>query len=456
MSMMHQKWLLKDAQSLEGDGANLRVKLDVDGGVERSTNGLRVAASGITNAMLAGSIAESKLADTFIRADGANTFAADQSMGGFKLTNVAVPTVSTDAANKGYVDAALAGLDWQPDVMGVQTDATLVPVATADQRYIITDAANLNAAFGTITGVENNDIVQYDGAAWVVAYDVSVQGEGALTWNRDADRFEYFNQTWSEFGGLSGVTPGIALSKAGNTINVNLDNVTVEVDGSNNIRLKDAGISTAKIADDAVTAAKLNADVAGLGLIQALDGSLDVNTDNSTLEIDSDVVRVKAAGITKTHISTDIAGAGLTGGAGSALSIVAGNGIAVSTDVGLTALSASWDVGGTYTITNLPAPVNNSDAVTKLYVDNAVAGLNSRMVQRFVLTATDITNKFVTLSAVPAVISAVQMEVRGGPNQFYGEDYTVDGTNQDRVTWASLALESILEDGDRVAVIFDA
>jgi hypothetical protein len=36
---------------------------------------------------------------------------ADYSMGGFKLTNLATPTADTDAANKGYVDAARAGLD---------------------------------------------------------------------------------------------------------------------------------------------------------------------------------------------------------------------------------------------------------------------------------------------------------------------------------------------------------
>jgi hypothetical protein len=38
---------------------------------------------------------------------------ADVSMGNYKLTNVATPTASTDAANKGYVDAAVEGLTWK-------------------------------------------------------------------------------------------------------------------------------------------------------------------------------------------------------------------------------------------------------------------------------------------------------------------------------------------------------
>ena len=73
-------------------------------------------------------------------------------------------------------------------------------------------------------------------------------------------------------------------------------------------KLVDGSISTSKyaglsvtapvIAADAVTKAKINADVAGDGLVQDTDGSLKVNVDNSTVEINSDTVRLKDAGIT--------------------------------------------------------------------------------------------------------------------------------------------------------------
>ena len=64
-------------------------------------------------------------------------------------------------------------------------------------------------------------------------------------------------------------------------------------------------VGTDEIADDAVTAAKINADLAGNGLTQAVGGELDVNVDDSTIEIDTDTVRVKADGITSNEIAAD-------------------------------------------------------------------------------------------------------------------------------------------------------
>lgn len=54
----------------------------------------------------------SQLADAarFIFKDGTVAFTANQSMGGFNLTNLASPSAATDAATKGYVDALKAGI----------------------------------------------------------------------------------------------------------------------------------------------------------------------------------------------------------------------------------------------------------------------------------------------------------------------------------------------------------
>ena len=48
---------------------------------------------------------------------------------------------------------------------------------------------------------------------------------------------------------------------------------------------------------------------------------LNVKLDGSTLEVSSDGVKVKAAGITKTELNSDVAGSGISGGAGTALAL---------------------------------------------------------------------------------------------------------------------------------------
>jgi hypothetical protein len=159
------------------------------------------------------------------------------------------------------IDQAIAGMDFQADVLGVQSDATLDPgTPSVGDRYVITNSSTLHASFGTISGLEDNDIVEYDGASFVVSYDVSTQGEGVLVWNQADDTYQKFDgSSWSEFGGLSGVTAGDGLSKSGNTINVGAgdgidlasDTISVDAsdlagtglseDGSNNLRVGSQG-----------------------------------------------------------------------------------------------------------------------------------------------------------------------------------------------------------------------
>lgn len=83
----------------------------------------------------------------------------------------------------------------------------------------------------------------------------------------------------------------------------------------------DANVKTRNLQDDSVTRDKINADVAGNGLVQNGFGALDVNPDNSTLEIDSDTVRVKDLGITKEKINSDVAGNGLVKNVSGALDV---------------------------------------------------------------------------------------------------------------------------------------
>lgn len=126
------------------------------------------------------------------------------------------------------------------------------------------------------------------------------------------------------------------------------------------------------IASTAVTAAKINADVAGLGLVKnGGTGALDVNVDGSTLEINTDIVRVKDGGITSAKIldgailDIDInAGAAIAYSKLAALTsgqILVGNGSNVPT---------ARTVSGDITLSNLGVASIAANAVVKADLAN--------------------------------------------------------------------------------------
>ncbi|AWI04147.1 hypothetical protein [Clostridium drakei] len=188
-----------------------------------------------------------------------------------KIVGLPVPVDNGDVANRGYVlseiQKAISGLDYQADVLGIQTDATLTPTTTQGARYILTDITKLHANFGVITGVENNDIVEYNGSSFVVAYDVSAKGPGVLVFNRGDSQFYKFNTSWT-YGGFSTITNGTGLDNVGGTFNVKYDDITIGIDVNGKLYVKDKAITKEKLGTDVADTTK--------GISQNGDGSLAV------------------------------------------------------------------------------------------------------------------------------------------------------------------------------------
>lgn len=125
------------------------------------------------------------------------------------------PTSATHLTTKQWVEALIALAKRLEPVLSRQVDNTLDPSAspTEGDAYIIEDAGNLHANFGSIPGVGNNDRVQYIGSAFAVTYDASVAGEGANLYVEDENKFYMLNDSaWVEstgttaHGSLSGLT----------------------------------------------------------------------------------------------------------------------------------------------------------------------------------------------------------------------------------------------------------
>lgn len=172
------------------------------------------------------------------------TMTGDIIMGVNKITSSYTPTNATDLVNKAYADAISVNQDYQADVIAKQVDNTLDPGATPtnSDRYIITDAGNLHANFGTINKfmngdaavLGNNDIVQYVSAnsEFRIAFDASAHTTGGvLVWITAIEVFNNYTTGggWTEFGGLAGVTNGAGLGKTGNTLFVKMGAGIIEL-----------------------------------------------------------------------------------------------------------------------------------------------------------------------------------------------------------------------------------
>jgi hypothetical protein len=122
---------------------------------------------------------------------------------------------------------------------------------------------------------------------------------------------------------------GSGIGFATGVLSVNVDGTNLEID-SDTLRIKDSGVleakiddgavtetkigtgavTTDKIADGDVTAVKLDSGIAGSGLASAT-GVLSVNVDDSTIEINSDTLRIKNSGVTAAKLNSGIAGTGI-------------------------------------------------------------------------------------------------------------------------------------------------
>lgn len=285
------------------------------------------------------------------------------------VKNLAAPTEANDAVRKADLDSAISGMDFQNDVKG--KEASFVAGTGKGGRYIYGDGAKFDEnGFAATVG----DIVEVDdtGKITKIAYDINATSSGALVWSEaDGVFLSLLNGAWGEFGGLSGVTAGVGLSKSGNTISVRLGAGIADLpNGEVGIELKQNG---------------------GLALVNPTTGEASTASDSvlgvvatAGLEVTANGVGVKAAGITESHLNASVAGNGLQGGAGTALSIAQGTGIVVSAD-GVAFDQAYGDAryltltGGTLTgpLVLAADATDAKGAVTKSQMETAVTAANS-------------------------------------------------------------------------------
>lgn len=397
-------------------------------------------------------------------------------LSGTSLTNLSLPVDPLDAVNKEYVDSLAMGFDIKDPVQAASTgDIVLTGIQTIDgysvmpgDRILVKDQTNgvENGIYIANAGVwtRTTDLPTGDHAARAAVNVLNgVQNGSALfvcTNVFPSDVVDTNTLIFSLF--MSGIVPGTGLSKLGNTLNVNLDNIGLEVNGLNTIQLKDNGIPNIKLVNDSIgILTNLGSGLTG-GSTVSLGSSVNLSVDNT-------VVRTTGAQTIsgpKTFSDSIILGSGLfgitvqapfltgsytlilpaddgtsgqvlqTNGSGN-LSWTTLNfgdvyGPSSSTDNAITRfdgttgkliqnstviLSDSGDITGAGDITansfddgtavlsggilsGLLAPTNNSHAVNKKYVDDLIAGIKWKQPARLASTTNVSLNGLITIDGV--------------------------------------------------------
>lgn len=319
--------------------------LQKDGSVNPTAN-LPMASFKLTGLAAGSSAGDSVRYEQSILVSGANAFAADQSMGGFKLTNLADPVSGQDGVTLSYMNARLAGIKPKASVRVATTAAgTLatsfengdtidgVTIATGNRILIKDQAASENNGIYTVnasgaptraTDFDSLSPIDEINGSWVSVQEgtanagkIFVQFGTVVTLGSDPITFEYFNP-------IAGLIGGDMITFGSSTFSVDL-HTTSGLESSNpgnvagQLRVKlEASNPSLKITGSNELAAKLDT----AGAITSGASGLIVGVDNSTVEISSNALRVKDAGITAAKLASGVADQStITGGAGSALAV---------------------------------------------------------------------------------------------------------------------------------------
>ena len=334
---------------LTGGGTSGDVTLNVqvdDSSIEISSDTLQVKASGVTNAMLGGSIANSKLANSSITVtDGSNSTAT--SLGG-TVTFSAGEGIDVAESSGTVTYSAEDATTSNKGVASFSSDN----FAVSSGAVTIKDGGVVNAELANSAITLNSNSVSLGGS---LTLDTDSIGEGSSNLYHTNERVDdrvnalltagtgislsyddaagSLTITNSNSADITGVTAGNGLSGGGTSgavsLALDLNELTAAaVDVANDsIAIIDAGDNSSKkeAVADVVTA------IAGDGL-SATSGVLAVGVDDSSIETNSDALRIKASGVTNAMLAGSIANGKL---ANSAVTVTAGDGLSGGGSVSL-------------------------------------------------------------------------------------------------------------------------
>jgi len=188
-----------------------------------------------------------------------------------RISSLLDPTQAQDAATKAYVDAVKQSLDIKKSARVATTAAITIATALnvgdaidgvtlADGDRVLvknqTDASQNGlylAGSSPVRAADANTNAEVTAGMFCFVEEGTVNGDnGFVLTTNDPITLDTTDLTFTQFNGAGQIIAGDALSKSGNTLNVNDDNITLEVN-NDNLRIK--GITTTAVGDLLIGAA---------------------------------------------------------------------------------------------------------------------------------------------------------------------------------------------------------
>lgn len=238
------------------------------------------------------------------------------------ITNVLTPSAGTDAANKNYVDAVAAGLDWKPSVRAIATaNITLSGTQTIDGVALIVGERVLVTGQSTAS---QNGIYVVAAGAWSRASDLAAASSAAgaavfveegtafadtgwvCTSDVGADIVATNDLAFTQFTGTGSIIAGTGLTKTGNTIDAiggagivaNADDLAIDLHTAADAQGAGTGGGSSGLEFDASgLAGKLRAAVNATGGLERTASGLAVKMDDTPDTLDSGAAGLKVVGL---------------------------------------------------------------------------------------------------------------------------------------------------------------
>jgi hypothetical protein len=130
--------------------------------------------------------------------------------------------------------------------------------------YTVTLTGSAGAAFALKRAPDADTASELTGGTFFFVEQGTSFGDAGFVATHDGiPTFGTTDITFEQFSGAGQISDGAGLSKTGNTLNVNVDDSTIEINGSDNLQLKDGGITNAKVSSSAaITQSKLSLNAA--------------------------------------------------------------------------------------------------------------------------------------------------------------------------------------------------